>query len=230
MALKTKELLLVTAERMFAESGIEGVSLRQIAVEAGQKNTSALHYHFGSKDELIEAIFDYRMVMVNQCRLRHLEQLERDGQLQDLQALVEALVYPLAEQLDHPDGSPEYLGFIENLIRASTIEQKRRFYTKYDQGLSRASQLIREILPDIPRELMNLRLALVIENMVQSLSEWRRLVREHGNSKTICQLDHYKANLVMMLAGSLSSPVPQSLKQALSTHKSASKNTDRVAS
>ncbi|UTW12407.1 TetR/AcrR family transcriptional regulator [Marinobacterium rhizophilum] len=212
-SLKTKDTLLITAERMFAESGIEGVSLRQIAVEAKQKNTSALHYHFGSKEDLIEAIFDYRMPMVNECRLHYLAQLETDGRNHNLQALVQALVYPLAGQLDHPEGSPNYLGFMENLIRASTIEQKRRFYTKYDQSLSQVARLIRETLPEIPRDLINLRLALVVENMIQSLSEWRRLVKEHGQSKAIYRLENYKANLVAMLAGSLSAPAPASLQQ-----------------
>ncbi|MET0908751.1 MAG: helix-turn-helix domain-containing protein, partial [Ilumatobacteraceae bacterium] len=49
------------AERLFALHGIDGVSLRQIAAAAGTANNSAVNYHFGSKDGLITAIFQYRL-------------------------------------------------------------------------------------------------------------------------------------------------------------------------
>ena len=48
----TRERILETAERLFAESGFEGASVRAITSEA-QVNLAALHYHFGSKDQLI---------------------------------------------------------------------------------------------------------------------------------------------------------------------------------
>ena len=46
----TRERLLLTAEKLLGERGINGVSLREITREAGQRNASALHYHFGSRD------------------------------------------------------------------------------------------------------------------------------------------------------------------------------------
>jgi AcrR family transcriptional regulator len=52
----TRELILDTAERLFAEHGIYAVSNRQIAEAAGQGNTAAVGYHFGSRTELIEAM------------------------------------------------------------------------------------------------------------------------------------------------------------------------------
>ena len=50
---QTRMTLINAAEELFAQSGIDGVSLRQINVTAGQKNSSAVHYHFGSKESLI---------------------------------------------------------------------------------------------------------------------------------------------------------------------------------
>ena len=60
MASGTKEQILDVAERMFAESGVHGVSLRAIIAEAGV-NLAAVHYHFGSKDALVEAVFERRV-------------------------------------------------------------------------------------------------------------------------------------------------------------------------
>lgn len=52
----TRELLLRTAERLFAERGMAQVSNRQIVEAAGQANNSALTYHVGTRADLIDAI------------------------------------------------------------------------------------------------------------------------------------------------------------------------------
>src|SRR2546429_3278612 len=75
MALSTKEQLVLTAERLFALHGLDGVSLRQISTEAGNANNSAVQYHFGSKERLIQAIFEYRIPAL--ARRRRLLAMER---------------------------------------------------------------------------------------------------------------------------------------------------------
>jgi AcrR family transcriptional regulator len=50
---RTRERLLDTAERLFATHGLHAVSLRTINTEAGARNVSAAHYHFGSKTGVI---------------------------------------------------------------------------------------------------------------------------------------------------------------------------------
>ncbi|GAB2829239.1 TetR/AcrR family transcriptional regulator [Actinocorallia aurea] len=52
----TRELILRTAERLFAERGVYAVSNRQISEAAGQGNSAAVGYHFGSKADLVRAI------------------------------------------------------------------------------------------------------------------------------------------------------------------------------
>lgn len=71
--MRVKEKILLAAERLFAERGF-GVSLREIAVAAGQRNHSAVQYHFGDKTGLIDALYAYRMTPLN---LRRRELLDR---------------------------------------------------------------------------------------------------------------------------------------------------------
>ena len=64
----SRHTILVAAEKMFADYGLHGASLRQISEAAGQKNTSAIQYHFGSRDRLVEAVFALRMAVINPRR------------------------------------------------------------------------------------------------------------------------------------------------------------------
>lgn len=92
------------AERLFAEHGIAGVSLRDISVAAGQRNHSAAQYHFGGRSGLVVAVYEARMSVVDERRRRHLDHLEATGRLDDLPALVEALVVPLLQVVAETDG------------------------------------------------------------------------------------------------------------------------------
>lgn len=69
---KTRAAILDVAERLFAENGPSAVSTRAIASVAGV-NTAALNYHFGSKDQLFEEMFQRRVAPINEQRLRLLE-------------------------------------------------------------------------------------------------------------------------------------------------------------
>ena len=55
MPATTKELLIYNAGELFAEYGYEAVSTRMIAEQAGVK-LSAIHYHFGSKENLYQQV------------------------------------------------------------------------------------------------------------------------------------------------------------------------------
>ncbi len=56
---QTRERFIHTAQQLFAERGVDAVSLNEITVAAGQKNRNALQYHFGSRHGLVQAILDY---------------------------------------------------------------------------------------------------------------------------------------------------------------------------
>lgn len=64
----TADLILDVAERLFAEQGYKAVSIRSILRECGA-NIAAAHYHFGSKQELLEAIFERHSAGMNATRL-----------------------------------------------------------------------------------------------------------------------------------------------------------------
>src|SRR6516165_4482043 len=75
----TRERLIHTAERLFAERGINGVSLREIGQAAGQRNNGAIEYHFGSRENLLAAVYASRATRLNGRRLQLLQDLRDEG-------------------------------------------------------------------------------------------------------------------------------------------------------
>src|SRR6266568_8101625 len=114
-ATDTRETLLRTAQEMFARDGIYQVPLKRIVETAGQRNASALHYHFGGRDGLLVAITERHDGAIEDERAAFLARLADDGRLDDLRALVEALVVPFAHKLSDREGR-EYLRIVEQLV------------------------------------------------------------------------------------------------------------------
>ena len=88
----TRERLINTAERLYALHGLDGVSLDRIRREAGEKNASALQYHFGSKAALLRAVFETRLSVIDRRRLQILGDMDESEHGRALRGCAEALV------------------------------------------------------------------------------------------------------------------------------------------
>lgn len=65
--IETSRRILDTAANLFAHSGYDGVSVREIAEKVGIKESS-LYNHFGSKSEILESLFDEFIKLVPESR------------------------------------------------------------------------------------------------------------------------------------------------------------------
>lgn len=147
----TARQLLLVAEGLFAEHGIAGVSLRQIAAEAGSSNNSAVRYHFGTKDDLLRAILGFRLADLVQRRALLRARADPD----DLRARFEAHILPLLELAEAPDSS--YVSFVEQLQRSGAIE----LFASQPQVVGSHDEFVVEmhrLLPHIPEPARTLRI------------------------------------------------------------------------
>jgi len=101
--LDTKERLLQAAEELFARDGIHRVPLREINALAGQRNPSALHYHFGSREALVLAILQRHQTSIEEAMAAGIDELERTGEV-TIREIVATTIRPLVEKLDTPSG------------------------------------------------------------------------------------------------------------------------------
>lgn len=111
--LPMRDELIAAAEELYAQRGIDGVSLREINAASGARNASALQYHFGDRSGLLRAILAKHRVAVEARRHALLDDYDADGR-PDLRALAGALVRPLAATLAEP-GGPGYLQVLSDL-------------------------------------------------------------------------------------------------------------------
>ena len=105
----TRDIILEVAEEMFAQRGYRGVSVREIT-RACDVNTAAIHYHFGSKQALLEEIFVRRCLPMNAERLRLLgECREGPGRPPILEQILEAYLRPSLIWPNEPAGARHFL-------------------------------------------------------------------------------------------------------------------------
>ena len=139
---------MITAERLFAVHGVEGVSLRQIGVDSGMANNSVVQYHFGSKEGLIAAILVRRL---NDLTERRRMLFARVG-TESIRPVAEAQLLPLMELADREDCY--YLMFLEQLERHNAIDDAmERLASTHkrsqDSYVERMARLLRHIPPQL---------------------------------------------------------------------------------
>lgn len=152
---KTKMILV--AESLFAEGGINGVSMREIASKAGQGNHYAVQYHFGSREGLVEAIFDYRMDQMEPMRERMLAAAEAKGRLDDARTLLDMVYLPQLE-LPDGDGHRSYAGFLSQYLMRSHSHRFGDFGGGGHPHLARVFELLRKRLSYLPEDVAQRRL------------------------------------------------------------------------
>ncbi|MBC7895148.1 MAG: TetR/AcrR family transcriptional regulator [Cytophagaceae bacterium] len=150
--LQTPERILATAEEMFAEQGYWGVSLRSITRASGV-NIAAIHYHFGSKQELLERIFEKRCGPMNAERFQLLaECAEGLGRPPLLEQILEAYLRPSLIWPNDPDGARRFLR-LRAVLSHENESLAADLISRHFNSVSRTfAAAIRDVLPQFSEE------------------------------------------------------------------------------
>lgn len=158
--LATKERILDSAESLFMEHGFEATGLRQITA-AADVNLAAVNYHFGSKEELFEAVLTRRLDPMNQERVALLDSLERDagGKPLSCEAIIGAMFIPaLKLARDRERGGKNFLRLIGRAY-ADPAPFIRQFLSRqYAPMIARFKSAFAQTLPHLPAKELSWRL------------------------------------------------------------------------
>ncbi|MFM8648976.1 MAG: TetR/AcrR family transcriptional regulator [Actinomycetota bacterium] len=207
-AASTRDALIAAGLDLFAEQGVYTTPLSRIVGAAGQRNTSALHYHFAvngldARHGLLFAIIDAQNEAIEAERRDMLDNVEAAAATTDLRRLVWAYVQPQANRL----------GSIEGRRFLSIVSQLVDLFDRWDEDPERTPaqamrtfRLIERALPSaLPPHLRRERVARFVEMVSESLGARARRLEKSRNART--EHEAYVSNLIDMAVGALSAPM-----------------------
>jgi AcrR family transcriptional regulator len=176
--------------------------LKQVVEAAGQRNTSALHYHFGGREGLLTAIIDHHNATIENERRQMLDRIEAERRVDDLRALVEAVVIPFSRMLRDDEGR-QFLAVVAQLV-----DLFDRWDIESDRTPTQALRAFRHIEAALDRsltpELRHERVTRFLELVTEALGARARLLARGRRPRLAAA--PFVANLVDMAVGALAAP------------------------
>ncbi len=206
---QTCNKILDAAEKLFVDNGFSATSLRAIIKEAGV-NTASVHYHFGSKEALIEAVFRRRVGELNRERLEMLDALEAEygDRPAPLEDVIRAFLLPVMRR--HCAGGVEEA--IPKLMGRAITEPESFHGTIRDAFKelgARFGKAIARAMPGLSHEEVEWRLHMVVGAMVFTVIAPRI---HPGTAHEYCwsqDHDEWTERLVRFLAAGIRAPMPE---------------------
>ena len=205
----TKERILDTAERLFSEQGYAATSLRGIIAGAGV-NLAAIHYHFHSKQTLLEAVVLRRSVPANRERLALLDRFEKEagGNPPPLEKVIEAFVAPTLQMSRDPQSGGMVFMKLLGRLHAEGDLLPRIITSQFGDVLRRFGTALRAALPELPPEELFWRLNLAIGALAQTLRGGSKDLETISDLSLSFDSETALERLVAFLSAGFRAPVP----------------------
>jgi len=204
MVQDTKQKILDTAERLFGEQGYDATSLRHIIAEAGV-NLAAVHYHFGSKEELLDEVVVRRAGPVNEARIAMLDRLEAAEGPPVVEKVLEAFLLPTAEAANR---HPQFVKLMGRILAEGLMPAILEKHFQVAGG--RFLGALRKALPDLPRDELLWRVHFMFGAMAHTMCRapvFPKMVGEPGDFDEPGDFQTRMERLVTFLSAGFRAPV-----------------------
>ncbi len=207
----TKDRILDAAEALFMEHGFEATSLRAITAAAAV-NLAAVNYHFGSKEELFQAVLTRRLDPMNQRRLALLDRFERDAAAAPLscERIIVALFVPALELARDPErGGKDFLRLLGRAYADPAPFIRHFLSEQYAQMIARFKAAFGRALPHLPKKELSWRLHFIMGALSYTLAgtDVLKLIAELNPTETANDEILLRRLAPFLLAG-LKAPLP----------------------
>lgn len=200
---RTRAQLIHAAESLIVKKGLENVSVREIVREAGQKNESALQYHFKSRDGLIHALEAQREEQLEARRSELVgESLQMDPR-PDLRTACALLIQPAFLLCREDKEFREFLGVFGQRLIASGQPVTAALTHPRSASQHQLREILHKATSHLDARLFNMRLEAMGSLVLLSLS---RRARDGGSFRGR-RADLFINNLADLMAAMLSAPV-----------------------
>ena len=160
----TKTRILDAAVGLFMEHGFEATSLRSLTSSAGV-NLAAVNYHFGSKEELFQAVLTRRLDPMNKERIELLDKLEREAGAKPISCeriLFAMLIPALRLARDEERGGKHFLRLVGRAYADPAPFIRHFLSEQYAEMIGRYKEAFHKALPHLSRQELTWRLHFVM--------------------------------------------------------------------
>jgi AcrR family transcriptional regulator len=207
----TKDRILDAAEALFMEHGYEATSLRSITAAAAA-NLAAVNYHFGSKEELFQAVLTRRLDPMNQKRVDLLTRFEHEVAPEPLPCdrILSAMFIPALELARDPErGGKDFLRLLGRAYADPAPFIRRFLAAQYAVMIARFKAAFARALPGLPKKELSWRLHFIMGALSYTLAgtDALRLIAELTPAESAND-ELLLHRLAPFLLAGLQSPVP----------------------
>jgi AcrR family transcriptional regulator len=198
---RTRERILDAAEQLWGEKGVVGVSLREIRIAAGARNTAAVQFHFGNREGLIDALIERHMPAIGERQAELADAAPDD----DTRALVEVLVRPVAEYLARGESQRSWVKVMAELAALPQLELGDMSALTPEAGVRAGTALFHQLEQEVPRAIAFERIISMADMSVHLCAVYARLI-DSTDGRPRLPTDMFIENLVDMLHAALLAP------------------------
>ncbi len=210
----TRERILDAAEKLFMQHGFEGSSMRMVTSEA-DVNLAAVNYHFGSKEELMQAVLRRRLEVINRERMRVLDEAEAKAGDEPLKpsVIIDCFFGTLLRvAADQEAGGGTFLRLLGRTITEPSNFIRTFMSAEYADVLERYKQAMFRSLPNVPKAEIVWRFHFMLGATSYAIAgtDTLRLVTDWQVDEGVVEQDeHLLPRLMSFMLGGLRAPLPQ---------------------
>jgi AcrR family transcriptional regulator len=205
----TRQRLLDAAALLFAERGLRGASLREINDAAGQRNTNALHYHFGDREGLLRALRARHTAAIGERQRQLYEACVAEGTADDLRTLLGILQRPAAEYVTVGRVEASWIRVAAQLLTSPRTTTEDIVAATPDVAVVVGTAIVDQLAPPLPRELAIRRIQAVSESAAHLIADRARLAYARNPGRAGVEIAQFISELLDMGTAALLAPVTE---------------------
>ena len=207
----TQTALMRSVESLAAEKGLENISIREILARAGQKNESALQYHFKNLSGLLQALRTTRSQEISAHRAEYLQDLLARTPEPNLRQICDVMVMPVFKLAKTSKGFKTYIqAFVHELTVADQnlvkIHTRRLGDSAFEVGV-----LLQKTLPHLDRDTYLTRIEHALRFVSAAMSQHAQQPRAFSGKSA----DVFIQNLIDALEGLFKAPISAETRAAI---------------
>jgi AcrR family transcriptional regulator len=213
----TSEKLMVAAERLFAEHGYAGVSVRMIAAAAGV-NWSLLGYYFRGKEGLLSEVYRRHCGDLNSARMRLLQEARKNGRRPKLEEVLTAFARPALTVARGENGQTSFIRLRAILAAENSALLDKLVAENFDLSGTTFINALRECLPRLTHDETLWRFHFMLGTIYYTASGPHR-IREFSNGRCDpADIEENLRHLIPCLAAVFRAPANKATKARSRSH------------